>query len=61
MELICHYTYQPKETNLRLAQPAGAVECTDCISAERLDFSTNECPVYDSKQSDGEAPIMLDL
>ena len=31
---------------------AGAVEYTDCI---------NECPVYDTKQSDGEVPVMLEL
>ena len=36
----------------------GAVEYTDCISAERQD-SPNECPRNDTKQSDGEAPVML--
>ena len=29
-------------------------------SAEIVDLP-NECPVYDSKQSDGEAPVMLEL
>ena len=35
------------------AQSAEAAEYTDCISAERHD-SLNECPRYDTKQSDGE-------
>ena len=43
-----------------MTQVAGAVEYTDCISAEGQD-SPNECPGYDTKQSDGEALVMLDL
>ena len=39
-------------------QSAGTVEYTDCISAERYD-SLNECPRYDIKQSDVEAPVMM--
>ncbi len=35
-----------------MAQSAGAEEHTNCI---------NECPGYDTKQSDGEAPVMLEL
>ena len=42
------------------AKLTGAVEYTDCISAERQD-PLNECPGYDTKQSDGEAPVMLEL
>ena len=38
---------------------AGAVEYTDCISAEGT--PTNSCPGYDTKQSDGEVPVMLEL
>ncbi len=34
-----------------IAQSAGAVEYTDC----------NECPGYDTKQSDGEVPAVLGL
>ena len=34
---------------LSLTQSAEAVEYTDCIS---------KCPGYDTKQSDGEAPIL---
>ena len=32
-------------------QRSGAAEYTDCTSAE--------CPGYDTKQSDGEVPVML--
>ena len=39
-----------------LAQLAGAVEYTDCFSAAH-----HEHPGYDTKQSDGEVPVMLDL
>ena len=44
----------------RFAQLAGAVEYTDCISAERKD-SQNEFLGYDTKQSDGEDLVMLEL
>ena len=44
---------------MNLAQSAGAVEYTDCTSAERV--RKNECPGYDTKQSDGEVPVMLGL
>ena len=43
-----------------MTQSAGAVECTDCISVEEQD-SPNEYPGYDTKQSDVEAPVMLEL
>ena len=43
-----------------LAQTVVALECTDCISAERSD-SPNECPAYDTKQYDGDAPVMQKL
>ena len=36
-----------------IAQSAGAVEYTDCFSAEGEDPPPNECPGYDSKKSDG--------
>ena len=38
----------------------GAVECTDCISAIGKDSSTRSLE-YDTKQSDGEAPVILEL
>ena len=37
------------------------VEYTNSISAERVNAPTNECPTYDTKQSDGEAPVMLEF
>ena len=37
-----------------------SAESTDCIYAKRLD-SSNECPRYNTKQSDGEAPVILEL
>ena len=43
-----------------LAQSAGAIEYTNCTSVEGKDHS-NECPVYDTKQSDGEVPVMLEF
>ena len=46
--------------NPLLVHSAEAVEYTDCISAEGYD-SPNECPGYDIKQSDGEAPVIPPL
>ena len=43
-----------------MAQSVQAVEYTDCISAEEYD-SPNECPRYDTRQSDDEALVMLKL
>ena len=37
------------------AQSVGAIEYTDCMSAERQD-TPKECPRYDIKQSDDELP-----
>ena len=48
-------------THSHIAQSAGAVEYTDCFSAEGWDPPTNECPGYDTKQSDGEVPAVLEL
>ena len=45
----------------KVAQSVGAVEYTDRTSAEGLRSPTNECPGYDTKQSDGEVPMMLEL
>ena len=42
------------------AKSAGAVEYTDCFSAEGYDPS-NECPGYDTKQSDSEFQAMPEL
>ena len=34
---------------------------TPTVSLQRGKTSTNECPGYDTKQSDGEASVMLEL
>ena len=47
-------------SGIKFAQSAEAVEYTDCFSAEGSD-SSNECHVYDTKQPDGEASVMLEL
>ena len=55
---------KPSERNLfssnSMAQSARAVEYTDCIYVEGYD-SPNECLGYNTKQSDSEVPVMLDL
>ena len=43
-----------------MAQSATAVEYTDCISAEESN-TPNECHGCKTKQSDGMAPVMLEL
>ena len=48
-----------KVTTFSIAQSAGDVEYTNFISAEV--YPANECPRYDTKQSDGEVPVMLEL
>ena len=40
------------------AQSAGDVEYTDYFSAKGVRSSANECPRYDTKQSEGEVPVM---
>ena len=44
-----------------LAQSSGAVQYTDCIPAEGRRFCTNNCPGYDTKQSDGKDTVKLEL
>ena len=39
---------------------AGIVKYTNGIFVEGLDFP-NECPRYDTKQSDGETPVTLEI
>ena len=46
---------------VNVTQSAGAGEYTDCTSTESQDSPPNECPVYDTKQSDGNVPVMLGL
>ena len=45
-----------KEPKLAITQSAGAVEYTNCISADGYEYSG-----YDTKQSDGEVSVMLEL
>ena len=40
---------------------AGTLEYTDCFSAEGKNHPPNECPKYDTKLSDGEVPVILEL
>ena len=40
---------------------ARAVEYTDCFLAEGKTPPLNQCPGYDSKQSDRVVPVMLEL
>ena len=42
---------------IQSAQSAGAVENDDCILAESKN-PLNKCPRYDTKPSDGEAPVL---
>ena len=42
--------------DLQRALSAEAEEYTNCISVEGLQFP-NMCPEYDTKKSDGEAPV----
>ena len=47
-------------TIIPVAQSTGAVEYTDCISVEDKDLH-NKCSRYDTKQSDDEVLVMLEL
>ena len=60
LEATPHETADERPLTSHLTQSTGAAEYTDCISAEGKD-SPNECPGYDTKPSDGEAPVMLEL
>ena len=41
---------------------AGAAEYTDCFSVERVRHPLpKECPGYDTKQSDGDASVIVEL
>ena len=43
-----------------MTQLNGAAEYSDCFSAEGLP-PVHDSPDYDTKQSDGESPVMLEL
>ena len=45
-----------------LTQSAGAVLYTPTVALQKgKNPSPKECPVYDTEQSDGEVPVMLEL
>ena len=46
---------------IKMALSARAVEYPDFLSAEGYPHPTNKYSVYDTKQSNGDAPIMLEL
>ena len=51
-----------KQTNQTIAWLAGAVEYTNCFSEKGSKTPPSiERPGYDTKQSDGEVPVMLEL
>ena len=56
---ICIATFVVYIIIKELPNDMKAVEYTDCFSAKRQDpHPTNECPGYDTKQYDGEVPVM---
>ena len=59
---ICMYAFIHTyiHTYMGEAQSAGAVEYIDCISAEVSNFP-NKCPEFSTKQSDGEALVMMEF
>ena len=59
---ICYFVLvlSSQQIFVSSALSSGAVEYTDCLSAEGSDPS-NECPGSKTKQSDGEVPEMLEL
>ena len=59
VKIDIQHEYRPH--NIIIAQLAGAIEYTDCISAKGVRPPPNECPGYDTKQSDGEVPVILEL
>ena len=59
LTILIRYRFE-LQLNVNMAQSAGAAEYTDCISADEQD-SPNECPGYDTTQSDGEASVILEL
>ena len=44
-----------------IAQLGGAIEYTDCTSVGGKTSPPNECPRYDTKQSDGEVPVIYKI
>ena len=61
MNLVTFFSFLKILYKNEIAQSDGPVEYTDCFSAEGVRPPPNECPGYDTKQSDGEVPVMLEL
>ena len=57
----CIFDWTLLANNNLSGQPAMAVKYTDCISAVGYAPHHNECPRYDTKQSEGEALVILEL
>ena len=47
--------------SVQLAESAGAIGYTNCITTEGEPLPSNDCPRYGTKQSVGEVPVMLEL
>ena len=56
-----NYDFISEKSDFRITQSAGAVEYVDCNPPAHTHTHPNECSGYDTKQSDGEVPVMLDL
>ena len=52
-KLEINYFYKYLVPQKCFAQSTGAIEYTDCTSAEGYDHRPKECPGYVTKQSDG--------
>ena len=54
---------QSNQIKLKFSYSAGVetVKYTHCTFAEGKDIPSNECPGYDTKQSDGEVLVILEL
>ena len=59
---LCYYICFWINTHGKVWNPFPVPEYTNYISADGQDpLLSNECPGYDTKQSDGEAPMILKL
>ena len=63
---ICLYQLPSKPSNVKVSHPAGSVPVNWDCRIHRLHLCRgirhpSECPVYDTKQSDGEAPVMQEF
>ena len=57
--LFFFFNFDAKPNNF-FAQSTWTVKYTDCFSAEKS-VSSNKCPRYDTKQTDGEVPVILEF